>query len=103
MTALTLALVAGLAVGSDGRERISEETEQHFLGSGYWEGTLKVLDFLGLETGSIKLGPGTHYWKGAAVIADSANNDLGGPQYWHSVHQFSPGSFCPLNEHGPSP
>jgi len=42
------------------------------------------------------------YEKGA-VIADSANNDLGGPQYWHSVHQFSPGSFCPLNEHGPSP
>jgi len=38
-----------------------------------------------------------------AVIVDSANNDLAGPQYWLSVHQLFPGRLCPLNEHGPSP
>jgi hypothetical protein len=38
MMALTLALVAGMAVGRDGQERISTETKQHFLGNGYWEG-----------------------------------------------------------------
>jgi hypothetical protein len=40
ITALTLALAAGMAVGSDGAERISTESQESFLGSGYWEGAL---------------------------------------------------------------
>jgi len=47
MTALTLALLAGMAVGS-GPERIPEETRQHFLGNGYWEGTWKGSELCGL-------------------------------------------------------
>jgi len=38
MTALTLALVAGMAVGRDGPERIAAKAHQHFLGNGYWVG-----------------------------------------------------------------
>ena len=57
MTALTLALVAGMAVGSDGAERISTETEQHFMGNGYWEGTLvgTVHNVVRFEPGKISL------------------------------------------------
>jgi len=40
MTALAMALVAGMGVGSDGQERISTETQERFLGSGYWEGVM---------------------------------------------------------------
>jgi len=38
MTALTLALVAGMAVGSDGWERISTDVEKRLAIDGYWEG-----------------------------------------------------------------
>jgi len=59
MSALMFALVAGIAVGSDGTERISVETEQHFLGNGYWEGIAQVS---GGYTVSVKLEPGKIIW-----------------------------------------
>jgi hypothetical protein len=39
MTALTLAMVAGFAVGSDGQEGISTETDQRLCIGGNWEGS----------------------------------------------------------------
>jgi hypothetical protein len=44
MTALTLALVAGMALGSDGAERISIQMGQCLDVDGYWEGVLQIGD-----------------------------------------------------------
>jgi len=64
MTALTLGLVAGLAVGSDGTERISTETHQRLAIEGYWEGTvqtvLKLADAPELITGDGGFEPGKY-------------------------------------------
>jgi len=60
MTALTLALVAGLAVGSDRTERISTEAKQPFLGNGYWEGIghRPGIDGDEIQTATVKIQPG---------------------------------------------
>jgi hypothetical protein len=50
MTTLTLALVAAMAVGSDGKERISDEMQ--FCIEGSWEGTLQGTDLLGADGGT---------------------------------------------------
>jgi hypothetical protein len=40
MTYLMMALVAGMAVSSDGQERISTETKQHLCLTGEWDATI---------------------------------------------------------------
>ena len=45
MRALMIVLVAGIAGGSDGQERISTEPSQHFMGNGYWEGTWEQVEW----------------------------------------------------------
>jgi len=55
MTALTLALVAGMAVGSDGTEKFSTETEEQLGINGYWEGNLRFEINNEVSTNCVKL------------------------------------------------
>jgi len=58
MSMLMLALVAGIAVGSDGTEPISTETEQRLAIGGYWEGVAYSVDSGGMKTRNARVEPG---------------------------------------------
>jgi hypothetical protein len=59
MDSMTTVMVfmAGLALGSDGTERVSAETEQRLAISGNWEGVLKSWTGGKLKTWKLELGP----------------------------------------------
>jgi hypothetical protein len=64
MTTL-MVLMAGFALGGDGKERILEETEQRLAIAGYWEGVLQDNHGKGKVSFKVKLEPEryrTDFW-----------------------------------------
>jgi len=71
MTALTLTLVAGMAMGSDGQECISAETAQGFGVNNQWKGTWRGWSELFPDTVEVTLKPGAMRWKSPDIVFDT--------------------------------